>query len=120
MKTALLGLVFIGSQSIETTVSHYKVGDSEASLLKELNLLSYPKFDYPNLPFGDSETVYHLSSGDVFVFTTLTKDNRVILSPAPFFVSDSTSVADRIKRENQAMEVYYRSFPMPVKKQGAK
>jgi len=93
---------------IEITLSHYKVGDEEAPLLKELNLRSYPKFDYPNLPAGDSETTYYLPSGNIFVFTTLSKDNRVILSPAPFFVPDSTPVADRLKTANQAWDDYAR------------
>jgi hypothetical protein len=120
LHSLLLALVLLGfpcdchggdsesSKAIELWLSHYKAGDLADPLLKESKLLSCPRFDYPDQPWDKSRTDYFLPTGNVVVCTSLLKDDRTqsykcILSQAPFFIPESTSVAERIKKYNQAL-----------------
>jgi len=115
---ALLLTLFYGSFSVwadsrndlDATLSRYKAGDLEETLLKELNLNSYSKTDIPNLPEGQALTIYHLPKGDVRVSTQMTKDRQSVLSSPPFFVPDSRTVAQRLKDEGIAWDNYVKQL----------
>jgi hypothetical protein len=99
-------------KAIELWLSHYKAGNLADPLLNEPKLLSCPRFDYPDQPWNQSRTDYFLPTGNVVVCTTLLKDERsqsyrCVLSQAPFFVPESTSVSERVKQYDQAMRIRF-------------
>jgi hypothetical protein len=97
---------------IESTLSHYKAGDDEAPLIKELHLAGQPSFFYPNLPAGEEMIDYFLPEGNVRVSTRLTDNGRVVLSSDPFFIEDRTPIADRVKKYNQTMDDYVKKLKL--------